>query len=114
MELPPGCRLTLHTVCSWHPEYDQDVMHNKWSRTRKGGWAVAQSAILTTTITLERLRKRGYKQTLKHYLKVSTQLNELLYKRPVCSGVRGAPHRLKAVRPSTRLCVRFILHAQLN
>ncbi len=31
-----------------------------WSRTRMGGWAVAQSPILGTTITLERLRKRGY------------------------------------------------------
>ncbi|MFN8777298.1 MAG: group II intron reverse transcriptase/maturase, partial [Flavobacteriales bacterium] len=30
-----------------------------WSRTRKGGWAIAQSPILTTTITLERLAKRG-------------------------------------------------------
>ncbi|MDE5417583.1 hypothetical protein L3049_06140 [Labilibaculum sp. DW002] len=31
-----------------------------WSRTQKGGWAVAQSPILITTITLERLKKRGY------------------------------------------------------
>jgi hypothetical protein len=31
-----------------------------WSRTRKGGWAIAQSPILITTITLERLAKRGY------------------------------------------------------
>ena len=30
-----------------------------WSRTRMGGWAVAQSPILGTTITLERLTKRG-------------------------------------------------------
>ena len=31
-----------------------------WSRTRMGGWAVAQSPILGTTITKERLRKLGY------------------------------------------------------
>ena len=31
-----------------------------WSRTRMGGWAVAQSPILGTTITLERLKRRGY------------------------------------------------------
>jgi RNA-directed DNA polymerase len=31
-----------------------------WSRTRMGGWAVAQSPILGTTITLKRLIKRGY------------------------------------------------------
>ncbi|WP_157491747.1 hypothetical protein [Flammeovirga sp. SJP92] len=37
--------------------YDQAYA---WNRTRKGGWAVAQSSILITTITLERFEKRGY------------------------------------------------------
>lgn len=41
-----------------------------WSRTRMGGWAVAQSPILRTTITLPRLRKRGYESMLDYYLKV--------------------------------------------
>ena len=41
-----------------------------WSRTRKGGWAIAQSPILSTTITLERLRKRGYESMLDHYFKI--------------------------------------------
>lgn len=50
-----------------------------WSRTRKGGWAVAQSPILGTTITLERLRKRGYESLLDYYYKVAPQLNEPLY-----------------------------------
>ena len=45
--------------------------------------AVAQSPILVTTITLERLRKRGYESMLEHYFKVSPQLNEPLYTRPV-------------------------------
>lgn len=36
-----------------------------WSRTRMGGWAVAQSPILGTTITLKRLAKRGYQSLLK-------------------------------------------------
>lgn len=54
-----------------------------WSRTRMGGWAVAQSPILQTTVTLERLKKRGYEPMLDHYLKVSPQLNEPLYTRPV-------------------------------
>jgi group II intron reverse transcriptase/maturase len=53
-----------------------------WSRTRKGGWAVAQSPILGTTITLERLRKRGYESMLDHYFKVSPQFNEPLYSGP--------------------------------
>ena len=53
-----------------------------WSRTRKGGWAVAQSPILVTTITLKRLVKRGYESLLDYYRKVSPQLNEPLYARP--------------------------------
>ena len=89
-----------------------DALHAYvWSRSRKGGWAIAQSPVLTTTITLERLRKRGYESMLDYYEKVSPQLNEPLYARPVRefipppgrSGVRGAPHRLQAVRPPTRL-----------
>jgi RNA-directed DNA polymerase len=36
-----------------------------------GGWAVAQSPILITTITLERLRKRGYISMLSLYQEVS-------------------------------------------
>ena len=50
-----------------------------WSRTRKGGWAVAQSPIMVTTITLERLRKRGYEAMLELYEKVAPHLNEPLY-----------------------------------
>ena len=40
-----------------------------WSRTRKGGWAVAQSPILGTTVTLSRLRRKGYLSMLSHYKK---------------------------------------------
>ena len=54
-----------------------------WSRTRKGGWAVAQSPIMITTVTLERLHKRGYESMLDYYTRVSPQLNEPLYTRPV-------------------------------
>ncbi len=53
-----------------------------WSRSRMGGWAIAQSPILGTTITLERLNKRGYISLLEMYQKVSPQLNEPLYTRP--------------------------------
>lgn len=42
-----------------------------WSRTRMGGWAVAQSPILVTTITLERLRKRGYVSLFSLFQQVS-------------------------------------------
>jgi len=78
--------------CIWHhwkkPErkrknllrlgvYKEDAY--SWSRTRKGGWAVAQSPILVTTITLERLFKRGYESMLTYYEKVAPHLNEPLY-----------------------------------
>jgi len=39
-----------------------------WSRTRMGGWAVAQSPILRTTITLSRLKRKGYTSMLGYYL----------------------------------------------
>ena len=45
-----------------------------WSRTRMGGWAVAQSPILRTTITLSRLRRKGYKSMLDYYLKTQPQI----------------------------------------
>ena len=54
-----------------------------WSRTRMGGWAVAQSPILGTTITLERMKRRGYIPLLEIYQQISPQLNEPLYTRPV-------------------------------
>jgi group II intron reverse transcriptase/maturase len=38
-----------------------------WSRTRMGGWAVAQSPILLTTITIKRLKKRGYVSLVEYY-----------------------------------------------
>ena len=45
-----------------------------WSRTRMGGWAVAQSPILGTTITVSRLRRRGYESMLDYYLKFQPQI----------------------------------------
>jgi group II intron reverse transcriptase/maturase len=38
-----------------------------WSRSRLGGWRIAQSPIMTTTITNERLEKRGYQSVLKMF-----------------------------------------------
>jgi hypothetical protein len=54
-----------------------------WSRSRMGGWATSQSPILGTTITLDRLKKRGYESMLDIYRRKSPQLNEPLYTRPV-------------------------------
>ena len=81
--------------CIWHdwkkPErkrknlirlgIDQNHAYS-WSRTRMGGWAVAQSPMLLTTITLKRLIKRGYESMLDYYKQVAPQLNEPLYARP--------------------------------
>ena len=38
-----------------------------WSRTRMGGWAVEQSPILGTTITLKWLKMRGYVSLVEYY-----------------------------------------------
>lgn len=43
----------------------------RWSRSRLGGWAIAQSPILNTTITVELLCKRGYEFMLSWYQKVA-------------------------------------------
>ncbi len=40
-----------------------------WSRTNLGGWRTAQSPILGTTITLKRLKLRGYISLLDYYRK---------------------------------------------
>jgi len=66
--------------CIWHdwkkPErkrknlirlgIDQGMAY-AWSRTRMGGWAVAQSPILRTTITIKRLKTRGYVSLTEYY-----------------------------------------------
>ena len=45
-----------------------------WSRTRMGGWAVAQSPILGTTITLSRLKRKGYSSMLDYYSKTQPEI----------------------------------------
>jgi group II intron reverse transcriptase/maturase len=45
-----------------------------WSRTRMGGWAVAQSPILKTTITLSRLKRKGYKPMVDYINKQQTSI----------------------------------------
>jgi len=50
-----------------------------WSRSRMGGWAIAQSPILGTTITLDRLVKRGYTAMLTIYNQVSPLHNKDCY-----------------------------------
>jgi len=42
----------------------------EWANTRKGYWHIANSFILSTTITTERLRRAGYVFLTDHYQKV--------------------------------------------
>jgi len=42
-----------------------------WSRSRMGGWAIAQSPILGTTITVSLLKRKGYVSMTDYYSKVS-------------------------------------------
>jgi hypothetical protein len=109
--------------CIWHdwkkPErkrknlirlgVDQDHAY-AWSRTRKGGWAVAQSPILVTTITLKRLKQRGYLSLTELYIQLNPSLCKPPYTGPVSrsfgSGVRGALRSYLGAEPSTRLAVR--------
>ncbi|WP_445954851.1 group II intron reverse transcriptase/maturase [Yeosuana sp.] len=45
-----------------------------WSRTRMGGWAVAQIPILKTTITLSILKRKGYKPMIDYINKQQTSI----------------------------------------
>lgn len=58
------------------------VEHGKaysWSRTRMGGWAVAQSPILGTTITLKRLSQRGYVSMISIYQQSTNSYKNSLF-----------------------------------
>jgi group II intron reverse transcriptase/maturase len=50
-----------------------------WSRTRLGGWRIAQSPILNTTITVQRLKRKGYLSLLDLYLKTTPNQKHLLF-----------------------------------
>lgn len=46
-----------------------------WSRTRMGGWRVACSPIMLTTITIDRLKQRGYVAFEDYYLTIRKPTN---------------------------------------
>lgn len=50
-----------------------------WSRTRMGGWAVAQSPVLGTTITIKRLKQRGYTPMVELFNSISPNYNNSLF-----------------------------------
>jgi hypothetical protein len=82
-----------------------------FSRTRMGTWAVALSPIMRTTITIERLQKRGYEAMSNYYLKIASFLvvypdfyrGTAVYETRTYSGVRGSPCQLTLAGQSTRL-----------
>jgi len=45
-----------------------------WSRTRMGGWAVAQSPILGTTIKVSLLKRKGYVSMIVYYSKFTVSI----------------------------------------
>ncbi len=45
-----------------------------WSRTRMGGWAVAQSPILGTTIKVSLLKRKGYVSMIDYYSKFKVSI----------------------------------------
>ena len=50
-----------------------------WSRSRMGGWAIAQSPILGTTVTVKRLKQRGYIPLLDIYEQIKPDGKNLLF-----------------------------------
>lgn len=50
-----------------------------WSRSRMGGWAIAQSPILGTTITVDRLKQRGYVSLLDIYIQITPVRRDSLF-----------------------------------
>ena len=44
-----------------------------------GGWAIAQSPILGTTITVDRLKQRGYESLLDIYKQITPNKRDSLF-----------------------------------
>ncbi len=60
-------------------KYRLSIAKNSWARrfvySRLGGWAIACSPIMGTTVREDRLRLRGYIPFLEYYLKVKYNEN---------------------------------------
>jgi len=64
-----GFRFNCETHIWPFTKLDRELVRQAyaWSRSRIGGWAIAQSPILSTTITIECLKLRGYIPLLELY-----------------------------------------------
>jgi group II intron reverse transcriptase/maturase len=54
-----------------------------WSRSRMGGWAIAQSPMMRTTVTIKRLQLKGYVSFLHQLSKVRRVMPEVQPKLPL-------------------------------
>jgi hypothetical protein len=71
------CLIGMFRKLLWNVGMGVDQGHAyAFSRTRKGGWAIAQSPILNTTITLKRLKQRGYQSLTDVYIELNPSLCE--------------------------------------
>jgi hypothetical protein len=62
-----------------------------------GGWAQACSPIMKTTVTLERLKRRGYIEFYDYFQRFIVNISQKL------GGVRSALAGLQSRQPSTQL-----------
>ena len=53
---------------------------DSWSRSRKGGWAQSSSPMMSTTVTLARLKRQGYIVFSDYYQRFYSQLNRAMIK----------------------------------
>jgi len=53
-----------------------------WSRSRMGGWSIAQSPMMRTTVTIKRLQLKGYVSFLQQLSKVRRVMPEVQLKLP--------------------------------
>ena len=92
-------------------EVEQEMAY-QWSRSRMGGWAIAQPSILGTTLTIGRLCKRAYESFPTYYEKVTPHLNE-----PLCTNGEALSNTFKnnhAMSKPTRSLVREALHVSFS
>lgn len=86
-------RIYLAWICS---KYKKDMLFQVYSFSQGQSnnnvsllcFCTALFIYQLTTVTLERLKKRGYELMFEHYYKLSPQLNELLCARSVGIAVR--------------------------
>jgi hypothetical protein len=86
------------------------LMAWQWGHSRMGGWAVSCSPILGTTITLDRLKIRGYISFLEYYLVKRCRCLNRPVRDPYAGWCERCTGGLLAHRPPTRLPAGFFIN----